>query len=955
MYDNGGLRLAGMMLPEVDDAAVFGRAVTRVRKLLSDCLPGMSADAGRLRQALAVPQADGVAEAERQRALGWLAWLEGDWAAAEALLAGGGCEPPVDAPQQGAHAPRSPLLEPAWVPYWLTRVRLLQGHSAALAEYEAALKRLGGSPRATAWYVDLLWRGGRCDRAEQVWKAVRANKRVAGCDEGPLIEARLTLRKGEYAAGERLLREAAPGSGVVQVERQLLLAWAQVSQRKGEPALEALRRAAEGPYPAAALAHWRAVIEARLRGEPIPGAAAAPGWRDYLKGQEARAAGRSDEAISHYRAAVAVPAVQPFATHALASLGETDRKGSPPGLFFAVREHALQAAERFRLRQAQPGQFLEALDQAARAGVEVSAFEGYRRLARQLQEHAVTVDDQAAPPARRNSMRLALETISRVDAAQRQALLTAWARDADADDLRLALGRHLLRLALQQRDPSLLGPARPLLPADAAAAADVLLSGATAQDVDSTAVTLWRAASEPTSEKLQTGSYEGVYRAIRQAILLVDAARRADVQAVAALLEDLDAWRPFRPGPPRFALAALEALAAARPTHAGWARVLPRWLTLWEPKTLGTSAAVFAGVAGAATGAAPAGVDAQAWFLYQASASLRRDDAPTAAAHLRRASDAHPLLLRLERRARMALLARALGYEQPGLLADFVDLLSAHPAGPALLDGPGAVEDRLAELQERADLPGRLWHHLAVIETRLARRHEADDPLLSTLHARRAWGAWRGAYFSSADAPPAESRELLVDHLLAWHRARVHDHLSRGELGPARSHWQVVMGLPDLPGRAERFRDELATEYLLKTREAMRFGDIPEGFRADYERAFSLLASALALDPDNVRLLTAHVEICVEWFFDLYQLQDARLFSEVERLLEPAERLAGLARSQEGLPAARAALSDYWKFRGFAAASPAAKADLYREALRLNPGNDNVRHLLARLEGDHAD
>ncbi len=944
MYDNGGLRLAGMMLPEVDDAAAFGRAVTRVRKLLSDCLAGMSADAGRLRQALAVPQADGLAEAERQRALGWLAWLEGDCAAAEALLAGAGDAGPSS---------DSPLLEPAWAPYWLTRVRLLQGQDGAIAEYEAALKRLAGSPRATAWYVDLLWRGGRCDRAEQVWRAVRANKRVAGCDEGPLIEARLTLRKGEYAAGERLLRQAAPGSGVVQVERQLLLAWALVSQRKGEPALEALRRAAEGPYPAASLAHWRAVIEARLRGEPIPAAAAAPGWRDYLKGQEARAAGRSDEAISHYRAAVAVPAVQPFATYALASLGETDRKGSPPGLFFAVREHALQAAERFRLRQAQPGQFLEALDQAARAGVEAAAFDGYRRLARQLQEHAVTVDDQAAPPARRNSMRLALESISRVDAAQRQALLTAWARDADADDLRLALGRHLLRLALRQRDPSLLGPARPLLPADAAAAADVLLGVAPAREVDSAAVTLWRAASEPGSEKLQTGAYEGVYRAIRQAILLVDAARRADVQGVAALLEDLDAWRPFRPGPPRFSLAALEALVAAKPTYAGWARVLPRWEMLWDPKALGASAAVLAGAAGEPSGQPPAGVDPQAWFLYQASAALRRDDAPTAAAHLRRASDAHPLLPRLERRARMSLLARALGYEQPGLLADFVDLLSAHPAGPALLDGPGAVEDRLAELQERADLPGRLWHHLAVIETRLARHHEADDPLLSTLHARRAWGAWR-AYFSGGDAPPAESRELLVDHILAWHRARVHDHLSRGELGPARSHWQVVMGLPDLPGRAERFRDELATEYLLKTREAMRFGDIPEGFRADYERAFSLLASALALDPDNVRLLTAHVEICVEWFFDLYQLQDARLFTEVDRLLEPAERLAGLARSQEGLPAARAALSDYWKFRGFAAASP-AKAELYREALRLNPGNDNVRDLLARLEGDHAD
>src|SRR5262245_43070252 len=209
MYHGGGLRLAGMMLPEMDGAAVFGRALARVRKLLSDCLLGMSADAGRLRQALAVPQTDDVAEAERQRALGWLAWLEGNWAAAETLL--------TDVGHAGSSG-ESPLLEPAWAPYWVTRVRLLQGQGGAIGEYEAALKRLGGSPQATTWYVDLLFRAGRCDRAEQVWKAVRANKRVAGCDEGPLIEARLALRKGEYATGERLLREATPRNGVVQVE-----------------------------------------------------------------------------------------------------------------------------------------------------------------------------------------------------------------------------------------------------------------------------------------------------------------------------------------------------------------------------------------------------------------------------------------------------------------------------------------------------------------------------------------------------------------------------------------------------------------------------------------------------------------------------------------------------------------------------------------------------------------
>src|SRR5262249_13089205 len=148
----------------------------------------------RLRAALAMPQPDATTEAERELALGWLAWLEGDWARAADLLGSGGREPfflpsPPEGARgtgSGAHAPRSPLLDPAWLPYWRARVGILQHDTSALTDYESALKRLGGSPQATAWYVDLLSRAGRADRAEQVWKAVRANKRVLGCDEGPL-------------------------------------------------------------------------------------------------------------------------------------------------------------------------------------------------------------------------------------------------------------------------------------------------------------------------------------------------------------------------------------------------------------------------------------------------------------------------------------------------------------------------------------------------------------------------------------------------------------------------------------------------------------------------------------------------------------------------------------------------------------------------------------------------
>ena len=49
---------------------------------------------------------------------------------------------------------------------------------------------------------------------------------------------------------------------------------------------------------------------------------------------------------------------------------------------------------------------------------------------------------------------------------------------------------------------------------------------------------------------------------------------------------------------------------------------------------------------------------------------------------------------------------------------------------------------------------------------------------------------------------------------------------------------------------------------------------------------------------------------------------------------------------------ARSALSEFWKFSGFAARNRDEKLTLYREALEFNPGNENVRSLLADLEGD---
>ena len=208
--------------------------LARVRKLLDDHTPGLPVERG-LPDALAVTLNDPALERERLFLLGWLHWLNDDPAAAELLLA----EAMHRACEENAI---EALAESA---YWGARVRLLLGRGEALTKFESVLRTLGGSPRATAWFVDLLGRAGRIDRAEQVWKSVRGNRRVAGCAEGPLLEARMLLRHGEITAAERLLSEVKPTSGVVWVEHRLLLAWIAVTQKQHDKGRDLLRQARE--------------------------------------------------------------------------------------------------------------------------------------------------------------------------------------------------------------------------------------------------------------------------------------------------------------------------------------------------------------------------------------------------------------------------------------------------------------------------------------------------------------------------------------------------------------------------------------------------------------------------------------------------------------------------------------------------------------------------------------
>src|SRR5262249_31728396 len=138
----------------------------------------------------------------------------------------------------------------------------------------------------------------------------------------------------------------------------------------------------------------------------------------------------------------------------------------------------------------------------------------------------------------------------------------------------------------------------------------------------------------------------------------------------------VDAWRGFRPAPPRFTVGAVAAAVAAQPGHAAWKRALPRWLSVWGADALGPAGATLAAQAGlAAAGGpadAPAGAPAAPWFLHQAARGLGRDDATAALAYVRRALAADPELTsvpdaavvrdalpELERRARARALADA--------------------------------------------------------------------------------------------------------------------------------------------------------------------------------------------------------------------------------------------------------------------------------------------------------
>jgi hypothetical protein len=981
--------------------------LARLRKLLDAYTPGMPVECARLSESLSVKLADAALERERLFALGWLRWLNDEPAAAEPLLA----EALRLTKEQSAG---EALAEAA---YWSTRVRLLLGRSEALAEYERVIRSLSGSPRAAAWLVDLLGRAGRIDRAEHVWKSVRGHRRVASCAEAPLLEARLLLRRGELTPAERLLLDAMPRSGVVWVERMLLLAWIAATQKQVEKARELVRQASTGPYPGAGLRNWTARIEQQLRGEGRSEGERVPATvRNFVHGQQARREGRKEDAVTAYRAALGIPLAQPFARYALACLGQEDMAAllaSQPGLFLAVRCRAWLAAERLRRREISPAEYLDALRHAEAHGYQDTAAEHFRRIAETLQQRQpdpTLVRELAEGPcedaAGRNAFRAALElAVHRLPDAEARNRLLDWAKRTELpEELRTLVGRQLLRLWLRaSEDEKLSAAVARLLPEEPLR---MLVSRERQRPVQRTpvadasgspAVRLWNRALRLDPQSADPQAWRDEVRELRthphwkglaQALLLYEAALRGDTTGVLAILEEVDAWRGLRT-PPRFVLSVLEYLVAAHPHHPGWRRGLARWLQLWAPSSLGSHDATLAAQAGLTPlrgdiAKPPAGAPAVPWLLHQAARALSRDDAIEALAFTRRALALDPDLADvtdtnvvreavpdLERRARAQRLAAAMQREGEtiplgaGVLVDAVDALRETSDGAAVLDAlevgdPATARTRLETLSERPDLPPRLAHHLALLMHRTACVYEEDDDSArADLYWRPAWLCWLRFLTTN------NQRNILLDFLLQQHRHRINDLLARDAVDDARRHWNLIRDLPTLAApidetlgrelgeRVERFREELATEYLLTTREAMRFCAVPEGWRADYEKGLTYLRRLLSLDRDNPRLLSALVEICNDWFLDLYHQNDAAtLRGQLDRFTPFALQLARRIDERPADLPARAALSDFWKFRGFLAADREQKAGLYREALRFNPANNNVRDLLAELTSE---
>jgi hypothetical protein len=1011
-------------------------ALCRVRQALSHYPPGTPVVGPALTAQLAATFDHPRLEADRRFARGWLAWVGGDWEQAESDLLGA----------RERHQAIGPEADGTEAAYWLARVRLLLRRADALAGFETVMRSRGGSPQLTCWYVDLLWRVGHGDRAEQVWKAVRTNRKIAAVDEAGVLEARALLRHGDTRAAELALAGAAPRGGVVRVERNLLLTWVLAERGHLDQAEAALRQAEAGPYPEAFLRSWRTLFDRRQsRGttarEPLgPGEIPlSPGLAGWLHGQEARAAGRVEEAGRAYREVLADPRLRPFARYGLACLGEEDLArllGDQPGLFLAVRCRARVMSAGFLRRDRSPAEVLGALEQARRLGYRTASLDHYHRLALALSRQSAAEDlaelagvqPGAGPAVVSNCLRAAVEkAVRRLPPGEAIEWLLRWSRLLQLRDdslLRQTVGLQLLRLLPCSIPPDPPDPEEKARAEAGRARAEILLGNhprlalvrdwlrpaqavAVALPPDAEPlVRLWRKACELKSgegvdakqwrQEVTELRSQVLLRGVAQALLAFEAARREDLAGLTALLSDAEAWQALPAGPPEFVVRAVESLGISRPELYSSAPVLARWLQCWDPAALSPAAQRLARRAGLLppdpeTDEPPPQVPLVPWLLHQAAGEIGRNRFRTALAWVRRALRCdpelraagpnaplvHQALPELERQAQAEALAAACCWTAPqapvlpDVLAGAVALLRREPLGQAVMnhalhgDVPAARE-AFHCLADQRELPATLAHHLAVIYSRAAfAAEEGGQGELAGQCWRRAWQCWLRVLVSAGAAVGPVRRQDFMSRLLDVHRTYLLDLLFRDEVGAARRHWEAVDHLTALarelaPGLAgevaeclARFREDVAAACLTAAREVLRNGEAPAGWRAAYEKGLAQLRRLLSLDHDNIRLLTALIDICGDWFFDCYNNEEPRkLWELVDRFTPFALKLARLIEPRPGELAARLALAEFYKYRGFLAPDRASKKALYREAVRFNPENENVRRLLAELENE---
>ncbi|MFQ3652257.1 MAG: hypothetical protein SNJ75_18220 [Gemmataceae bacterium] len=819
---------------EAIDRTLAGMA--RVRVLLNEYVPGMAPDRAVLLQRLETPLTEPLAERERQALRGWLLWwLERYSEASEQLAA---------AVQACLETDDKPTL--ALAAYWQARVRL-RLREEAIQPYESVLRKLGGSPQATAAFVDLLWRAGRTDRAELVWKSVRSNKRVAACVEGQLLEARLHLSRGEWNAAEKWLNDCATSCGPFLAEVHLLRAWLYTCQNKRGEAEKELLQAQQCPYPSSAMSCWREAIQKHphVSISDLPVA-----WEAFLRAQQARAAG--ERPVATYRMAADCPALALLARYGLVMLGEDQacevlpRVTSP---FWGIRLRAHAACERFARRELPATALLEALAAAARAEYTAPSLEHFRRLAQGDYRDA----EGPEGPMRDNALLFCLEQGQPLPAGPVPAVVQS------------ELHRQQLYQALQANDARL------------------------AQGVDHPAAAFFGPDWLSLTQRFPD---------LARALAVHAAVQRADVAEAVAGFSALQS-------PPAFVVRAMQALWLHRPTDA-----LLNALDLEMPREAPT-----------------------AWWLHRAARAMALRDYQAAAAFL--AFTDQPLRPQVEQLAQAQRLAAA--FPEAGLEAE--RLLPLVQTLQRLGHTVGACPR--ASLEQIDNGPVELRHPLAILFWRSLKAESLD-----VVTAQRAWEHWL------ACEPPA----MVIEHLLQWHREAIVECLMRGKPEAARKHWDLLHGLPELAERLVSFRDQLATQFLVQTREVMRHAEAPLGLSADYERGLTLLRRLLSLDRDNIRLLVALIEICNDWFVDCYNAEQVNSLRELVQRHRPfAEHLNRLIAEQPGEITARTVLSDFWKARGFIESDTHSKAALYREALKLNPNNENVQQLLADLQGETDD